>query len=115
LKIRRDLNYPPFTRLILIEFKGENEKNVEASADEFSNELRSNLPQGVHLLGPSPAAIPKIKRNYRYHIIIKVPKQIDKNGAELAKIIWQLKEKYETKLNSKGVKLIIDVDPQNTI
>jgi len=115
LKIRRDLNYPPFTRLILIEFKGENEKNVESSADEFSNELRANLPQGVHLLGPSPAAIPKIKRNYRYHIIIKVPKQIDKNGAELAKIIWQLKEKYETKLNSKGVKLIIDVDPQNTI
>lgn len=115
LKIRKELNYPPFTRLILIEFKGRNEKNVELASDEFAKELRSKVNLPVQILGPAPAAIPKINQNYRYHIIMKIPKNVDKTGGEIAGIIWQLKEKFEVKLNSKGVKLIIDVDPQNTV
>ncbi|CUU10884.1 replication restart DNA helicase PriA [Candidatus Kryptobacter tengchongensis] len=115
LKIRKELNYPPFTRLILIEFKGRNEKNVELASDEFAKELRSKVHLPVQILGPAPAAIPKINQNYRYHIIMKIPKNVDKTGGEIAGIIWQLKEKFEVKLNSKGVKLIIDVDPQNTV
>lgn len=115
LKIRQDLNYPPFTRLILIEFKGENEKDVDLASNEFAKELKSKIHNPIQILGPAPAAIPKIKRNYRYHIIMKIPKQIDRSGKQVAQMIWQLKEKFETRLNSKGVKLIIDVDPQNTI
>ncbi len=115
LKIRQDLNYPPFTRLILIEFKGENEKDVDSASNEFAKELKSKIHNPIQILGPAPAAIPKIKRNYRYHIIMKIPKQFDKSGKQVAQVIWQLKEKFETRLNSKGVKLIIDVDPQNTI
>lgn len=115
LKIRKDLNYPPFTRLILIEFKGKNEKNVELASEEFSKELKSKISLPVQILGPAPAAIPKINQNYRYHIIIKIPKHVDKTGREISGIIWQLKEKLEVKLNSKGVRLIIDVDPQNTV
>lgn len=115
LKLRESLNYPPFTRLILIEFKGEDERNVELASNEFSKELKSKLQTPIQILGPAPAAIPKIKRNFRYHIIIKIPKQLNKNNKEIAQVIWQLKEKLEAKLNSKGVKLIIDVDPQNTV
>ena len=115
LKIRQVLNYPPFSRLILIEFKGEKEKDVDSASDEFAKELKSKIHNPIQILGPAPAAIPKIKRNYRYHIIMKIPKQFDKSGKQVAQVIWQLKEKFETKLNSKGIKLIIDVDPQNTI
>ncbi len=115
LKVRKDLNYPPFSRLILIEFKGENEKNVELVSDEFAKELKSKIHRLVQVLGPAPAAIPKIKRNYRYHIIMKIPRQIDKSIGEISGVIWQLKEKFEPKLNSKSVKLIIDVDPQSTV
>ncbi|MEN3038251.1 MAG: primosomal protein N' [Candidatus Kryptonium sp.] len=115
LKIRKDLNYPPFARLVLIEFKGKNEKNVELAADEFAKELKTKIHQQVQILGPAPAAIPKLNQNYRYHIIMKIPKHADKTGKEVAEVIWQLKEKFETKLNSRGVKLIVDVDPQNTI
>lgn len=115
LRIRKDLNYPPFTRLVLIEFKGKNEKNVELASDEFAKELRTRIHQPIQILGPAPAAIPKLNQNYRYHIIMKIPKHVDKTGEGVAEIIWQLKEKFETKLNSKGVKLIIDVDPQSTI
>ncbi len=115
LKVRKSLEYPPFTRLILIEFKGENERDVDLSSEEFAKELRANLKQQVQILGPAPAAIPKIKRNYRYHIMMKMPKELDKNAKEIARVIWQLKEKFEVKLNSKGIKLVIDVDPQNTV
>ena len=115
LKVRKDLNYPPFSRLILIEFKGENEQNVELASDEFAKELKSKIHQQVQILGPAPAAIPKINRNYRYHIIVKIPKQFDKTAREISGVIWQLKEKFEPKLNTKGVRMIIDVDPQNTV
>ena len=46
---------------------------------------------------------------------MKIPKQFDKTAREISGVIWQLKEKFEPKLNSKGVRLIIDVDPQNTV
>ncbi len=115
LKVREALGYPPFTRLILFEFKGKNEKNVELAADEFAKELKSKIQSPIQILGPAPAAIPKIRQNYRYHIIMKIPRKLDKNIKEIAKVTWQLKEKYEPKLNSKDVKLIIDVDPQNTV
>ncbi len=115
LKARETLGYPPFTRLILFEFKGKDEKNVEIASDEFAKELKSKIQNPIQILGPAPAAIPKIKQNYRYHIIIKIPRKLDKNIKDIAKVIWQLKEKYEPKLNSKDVKLIIDVDPQNTV
>lgn len=114
LKVRQTLGYPPFTRLILFEFKGKDEKSVELASDEFTKELKSKIQNPIQILGPAPAAIPKIRQNYRYHIIMKIPKEL-KGTKEIPQIIWQLKEKYETKLNSKGVKLIIDVDPQNTV
>ena len=118
LEFRKELGYPPFSRLVLIEFKGPDEKAVSSVAEAFStemkNEIERNIP-GVELLGPAPAAIPKIKRNFRYHIILKTPKEYGKKSEKLHIAIWKLKEKYEPKLNSKGIKLIVDVDPQNTI
>lgn len=109
---RYNLKYPPFSRITLIEIRGENENEVIKNINklyQYLNEEKGNLI----LLGPSEAAIPKIKKNYRWHILIKDMKSYDPSGKYLHNILSNVLTKffkYES-FKSKNIKLIIDVDP----
>lgn len=109
---RYNLKYPPFSRITLIEIKGENESEVIRTINKFYqylNEEKGNLI----LLGPSEAAIPKIKKNYRWHILIKDMKSYDPSGKHLHSILSKVLTNFLKNENfkSKNIKLIIDVDP----
>ena len=114
LEYRRDLNYPPFSRIVLIEFNGEQENEVQRHAQKFKDIL-SRLTGGGHslVLGPADAAISKIKNLYRKHIVIKNLKSKDPSGIALRTMLRNAKKQYEdSPLFLKKVKMIIDVDPQ---
>lgn len=67
---RRQMGYPPFGRLAAVEFKGTEEGRVEELAREWTAVLRKNA-SGVEILGPEPAFISRVKRQYRFHSIVK--------------------------------------------
>ncbi len=71
---RRKLGYPPFGRLAAVEFKGPDEGRVGDLARKWTAELRRHSA-GAEVLGPEPAFISRVKRQYRYHTIVKATRQ----------------------------------------
>lgn len=68
---RRELGYPPFGRMAAVEFKGPNEGRVADLARQWTDRLRMHAGKDVEVLGPEPAFISRVKKQYRYHTILK--------------------------------------------
>ena len=105
---RKDLSYPPFSRLIKIEFRESGEEKVKLGADVFARNLISQ--PFYRLLGPAPAPLSRLKDEYRYHIIIKYNRSTDPQGKKTRDEIQRVSRKLGKK-GSQGVKIIVDVDP----
>ena len=109
LRARRELAYPPFSRLVLVEARGPNEEHVRDEAERFARALRE---EGIRatLLGPAPAVISKIDKKYRWHLILKCLKEEDPSGNAVREVIHRAMEKTAPRRKAE-VQLIIDVDP----
>lgn len=115
LAYRKELDYPPFSRIVLIEFKGKNEDSVHQQANKFAELLRSDQKHSIlSVLGPADAAIPKIKNHYRKLVVIKNYRDKDSGGGLLRGAIAQARSRYESSALRKAreVTMTIDVDPQ---
>jgi primosomal protein N' (replication factor Y) len=106
---RKELEYPPFSRLALVEMKGPNEPEVQKHSERFARLLKVSNGT-LTILGPAPAVIAKINNQYRWHIIIKSPKTSDPSGAHLRTALRKAVIEYEQSAKS-SVRLTIDVDP----
>lgn len=109
LETRRELTYPPFSRIVLVETKGKIEARVRRSAERLAA-LLSGKDGPMQILGPAPAVIEKIKGDYRWHIIIKNPKSTDPAGVLLRRDLQRALTAYEAR-PEPGVRVIVDVDP----
>jgi len=113
LEGRKELNYPPFSRLALIEFRGKNENAVRSNAELFASLVQSQ-DGALQRLGPSPAVIGKIKQDYRWHILLKSSKTRDPAAIHLRQALVESTHRFEQ--TRKGdVRLIVDVDPVGTL
>lgn len=78
VKIRKALNYPPFSQIIKLLFAHKNSKEAEQEAKILFEKLKQGLKhlainnKQLAIIGPVPAFIPKMAGKYRWHIIIKV-------------------------------------------
>jgi primosomal protein N' (replication factor Y) len=109
LEARRELGYPPFSRLVLIEMKGKNQEEVRRQAERFFRILGSSNGAS-RLLGPAPAVIAKINNQYRWHILIKNMKTTDPGGAHMRQALRKAVGLFDQQ-RKQSVRLIIDVDP----
>jgi primosomal protein N' (replication factor Y) (superfamily II helicase) len=109
LEARRELDYPPFSRLVLVETKGEDEQKVQQLAEQFARHLKNNNGT-FSVLGPAPAVIAKINKQFRWHIIIKNLKQLDPSGSLLRHSLHATLASFKPS-RSKDTRLIVDVDP----
>ena len=111
LKLRQQLNYPPFTRLVAIEIVSADEKLGQNTAAKLGRALAATAKKGVELLGPSKAALYQIQNKFRWHLILR-----GQNMPALQNILAGCKELHELKSASGGkVKIAIDVDPFNLL
>jgi primosomal protein N' (replication factor Y) len=111
LQSRKNLKYPPYSRLILIRIEGKEEPAVRKYGDSIVKFLwKANQNRRYVVLGPAPCPIYKIQNTFRYQILIKQEKQIDGSLSYLRRLI---KETFLNKTNIKKwpVKISIDVDP----
>jgi primosomal protein N' (replication factor Y) (superfamily II helicase) len=115
ISFRQEANYPPFTRVVLAEFKGPAEQKIQHACEEFAQRLRAIYP-AIAILGPAPAVIAKIMNNYRWQVLVKSDQARDKNGTQMRNAIRQVyNEMLATFGKQSGVKMIVDVDPQSTM
>jgi len=115
---RKELSYPPFSRLALVEFRGKSDQETEHSARRFDELLsKSARSLGIQVLGPSDAAIPKVKELFRKHLLLKSPKETDPSGSALRSVIASARRAYESSSStgSRAVSLSIDIDPQGML
>ena len=102
---RRQLRYPPLSRIALLTIKGRNEEKVRFAADHVRKEIQQLL-EGTKdniLMGPAPAPLARAETFYRYQIMIRT-RQMSKVSAQLA----ELNEKLAL---PEGLTLTIDIDP----
>ena len=107
--VRKELLYPPASRLIKFECTSVDEKQAEAAALFCKETLVRHLPaESGHILGPAPAGIAKIRNRYRYHVLVKLI-----SGKLSPPFIKNMSDDITTRFRSAGVIFTIDVDPQN--
>lgn len=102
--VRRELGYPPFTRLAVIRFSGESALGVRETAQALAQLAKSS--NQITPVGPAPAPFSKIRNQYRWQLLIKSrsskavrswAKFLISNGLAIAK--------------KHNVKITVDVDP----
>lgn len=114
IHLREKGEYPPFTRLGLIEIKDEKEDRARAAIFEFSKYLKK-YERGLKISPPTEAVIYKLKGNYRYQILIKSFRKYDPAGKLLRNAILNSFIEFNQKSKFKDVKLLIDIDPQSVL
>ena len=104
LRFRSWMHYPPFSALA----------NVVVRSDKVDDALRwsgmlgkwfdATSHEGVRVLGPAPAPILKLKRDYRYHFVLKSPSRETLNTTLRAMLAYAAKEKIPRP------QIVVDVD-----
>nr|AAB50346.1 rubredoxin oxidoreductase homolog [Clostridium acetobutylicum ATCC 824] len=73
IKLRHDMDYPPFNKLLLLNFSSKNEqlliKNIQIVGDFLKNKAKEY--SNIYVLGPCPSPISKINEAYRWQIVLK--------------------------------------------
>ena len=98
MKLRKELNFPPFSKLILVRLKGEKQKVVHEQTMELYTILKRI--KNIELLGPNRSFYYKIRKNYREFILLKAPKHFRHTRLEFLKTY-----------RPQNCALEIDVDP----
>jgi primosomal protein N' (replication factor Y) len=117
---RKELDYPPFSHLILILFSGKNQNNVIGQSEKFCLLLKKRLQkensQETEILGPAPAPLSKIKNQYRWQIVIKT-KITQKVVDLLKKILEEGKGFSATSFRTKkgSCRISVNVDPVDVL
>ena len=98
--------------MTLFEFKGENEDEVVRHAEQFAAGAKPSK-RNLIILGPAPAALAKLRKRFRYHIVVKSTKEHDPSGAQLRMFTARALTLYRQSPVGKkrNVQLVIDVDP----
>jgi primosomal protein N' (replication factor Y) (superfamily II helicase) len=106
LEERREHAYPPFSRMVSVEFRGEDERAIDEFALKWTAEYVAQDPESA-VLGPTPAFFARLRRQYRYHTIIKSPRT--RAGARLQEVVRRVMS--EVGAAPAGIHVSVDVDP----
>jgi len=105
LEFRKQLNYPPFSRVALLTLKGRNEDKVKFSAEHLKRELEKTELKDLTISGPAPAPLLRAENFYRHQIMLRT-RAMSRLSQSLAKITATL-------TLPDDVTLAVDIDPVN--
>jgi len=104
LEFRRAMRYPPFSALANVLVRAQKQDEAMRMSSELSLVL-SPPPDGVRVLGPAEAPVPKLRSEFRYQMLIKAASRKTLNA-----VLNRLRaHAYDSKWNPTA--LVIDVDP----
>lgn len=69
---RQQFSYPPFCRLIKIVFKHKDAKKAGEGAHTFALQLSEKVG-GLQILGPAEAMVPRVRNQYVFEMMLKLP------------------------------------------
>lgn len=110
LREREELRYPPYGRLVLCMLRGTDEDLTIDAAEQVADMARKVAPESVEILGPSEAPIARIKRYYRWQVLLK-----GQSSAALHATAREIRTRYERLKRLRKVSLLINVDPMSLL
>jgi primosomal protein N' (replication factor Y) len=77
LKLRQELAYPPFTRLVKMEYRNADNERAEVTAQQMAENLRTWIKEGgltqTDFIGPVPCFYTRLNGQYRWQIVLRGP------------------------------------------
>jgi primosomal protein N' (replication factor Y) len=110
LASRRELNYPPFSRLAILTFSSTHEDDALKTATMYNAELR-RYASFYSAYPPQPALIRKVNNRYRFTILLRINKKGDPDGSRLSGVLKAVQETYLKRSGPRSVRIDVDVDP----
>ena len=74
IEFRKWLRYPPFAAFASVILRAEKQEDALRYSAELGR-LLAPAPEGVRVLGPAEAPVPRLKSEYRYQLLIKASKR----------------------------------------
>ena len=114
--LRQQLHYPPFSNLACLKFQGDDAVKTAATIRELGLQLKKMLKnwptrgKEIQLLGPVAAPMARLKRKYRWQLLIKC-----KSSSLLKHFLQEAERVYEQIPGAKQVQFMVDVDPYDML
>ena len=104
LHFRKAMRYPPFSALANILLRSEKQEDALRMSSEVAH-LLTPPPENIKVIGPAEAAVPRLKNEFRYQLLIKAKDRRALNTTLQGLRAYALQHKWN------ATALVIDVDP----
>jgi primosomal protein N' (replication factor Y) len=108
IEFRRLMWYPPFGALANVVVRAGREEEALTRSGALGRLLQP-APEGVKVLGPAPAAVARLKNEYRFQMLLKTSSR-----ARLGEILAELR-RFAAAERWPPASLLIDVDPMTLL
>jgi primosomal protein N' (replication factor Y) len=104
IQFRKLMRYPPFAALANVLVRSQKQEDALAMSAELGRVL-DPAPEGVKVLGPAEAPVPKLKSEFRYQLLLKAAdrKRLNETLRDL--------QRFAREQKWPATALVIDVDP----
>jgi primosomal protein N' (replication factor Y) (superfamily II helicase) len=104
LRFRNWMHYPPYSALANVLIRGEKLDQVLQWSGTLGKWFESTRHEGIRVLGPAAAPILRLKRDYRYHFVLKSASREKLNTLLRTMLTYAAQQKIPRS------QLVIDVD-----
>src|SRR5579859_4105325 len=107
LRYRKWMHYPPFTSVATVLLRSDKLDHAMRYAGIVHRWVEQTRMEGVRIMGPAAAPLSRLKREYRFHFILKSASREKLNGTLRSLITHAVAE------DVPRTSIIVDVDPQS--
>ncbi len=104
LRFRSWMHYPPYSSLANVLVRSDKLDEALQWSGKLGKWFDSTRHEGVRVLGPAAAPIMRLKRDYRYHFVLKSPSREKLNATLRAMLAYAAQQKIPR------TQVIVDVD-----
>jgi primosomal protein N' (replication factor Y) len=104
LRFRSWMHYPPYSALANVLVRSDKLEDALRWSGTLGKWFEQTRHEGVRVLGPATAPIVRLKRDYRYHFVLKSPSREQLNATLRAMLAYAAQQKIPR------TQVIVDVD-----
>jgi len=105
---RKELGYPPFSRIALVRVEAVHEADAKASCDKLAGVARGLRLLDVEVMGPAPAPLARLRNRFRYRLMLR-----GTDRKVLRGVLRELERARDTL--PRTVRVSFDVDPMQLL
>ena len=107
IRFRNWMKYPPFSSVANLLVRSDHLDDALRYAGLIGEWFKREEPAGIKVLGPAPAPVLRLKRDYRYHFVLKSASRERLNAAIRAMLVHASEKKIPR------TNVVVDVDAQS--